>query len=417
MLVSAAGGAAALLWISRDHSFERVSLPGVFAIALLLRAIAWHAEPLLEDDHYRYLWDGWRMVTALDPYRRPPAAFFGDASLPAQWQDVLSGINHPELPSIYGPLLQWLFAAAHLLAPGRLGALQALLGLADLAVIAVLAGAGTPRRWLLAYAVHPLVLKEAIASAHPDVLVALWLLLAVRAWQRGSSGWLGVWLGLAVATKVSALVAVPLLLWPPAGWTGASVRRAATALGGAGAAFAVLDAPLVFGGGSEADALAAFAAQWRFNPLIYRAIEALLPAAAARPAAGLVVVATVALLAWRWGSGAGRALPPVDLALAALLLASPVVNPWYWLWALPLAVQRGSAWVTAAGAVAMVSYANGTVLAEAGWWQGEPEPFAVPWLLAALQLAVMLGAAAWAVSAQGSRDQASRRSSVPQSRS
>ena len=109
-LGGAALGSAALLWLAFDRRFERVSVLWILALALLLRVIAAFASPLLEDDHHRYLWDGWRSATALDPYRLPPSAWFGDGSLAQRWQDVLSAINHPDLPTIYGPLLQGLFA-------------------------------------------------------------------------------------------------------------------------------------------------------------------------------------------------------------------------------------------------------------------------------------------------------------------
>ena len=55
-----------------------------------------------------------------------------------------------------------------------------------------------------------MILKEAMASAHPDGLVALWLLLALLAWRRERLLFTGVLLGLAVATKVAALLVVPL---------------------------------------------------------------------------------------------------------------------------------------------------------------------------------------------------------------
>ena len=78
VLAGACLGGAALLWIALERRFERMSVAGILTLALLLRLIAVQASPLLEDDHYRYLWDGLRTATSLDPYRLPPSAFFGD---------------------------------------------------------------------------------------------------------------------------------------------------------------------------------------------------------------------------------------------------------------------------------------------------------------------------------------------------
>ena len=402
VLAGACVGGAALLWIALDRRFDRMPVAGILALALLLRLIAVQASPLLEDDHYRYLWDGLRTATGLDPYRLPPSAYFGDDTLPAHWQDILGGINNPDIPTIYGPVLQLLFALGYWIAPGRLGAIQALLLVADMAVLRALVHQGAGARWLLAYAVHPLVLKEAMASAHPDGLVALFLLLALLAWQRRHAAWVGVMLGLAVGAKVAALVALPLLLLasaqPRATLRSRRVRWVLVAGSAFAAMLALLYLPFILAGGSDAAALGTFAGQWRFSPLLYRGVEALVPAAVARPIAALLIVVGIVMIIWRWRQQLRRSgtpvLPPLDAVFVLLLLLSPVVNPWYWLWALALSARLGRCWVAAGGVIAVLSYLNSTVLFEAALWHGS-EPAAqylVPWPLALIQVAVLLGA-------------------------
>lgn len=401
VLIGAGFGAAGLLWIALERRFEATPLGWVLGLALLLRLIAVQASPLLEDDHFRYLWDGMRAATTRDPYALPPSAFFGLDNLAPNWQLILGSINNPDIATIYGPLLQWLFALAHWIAPGRLGAIQALLLVADMAVLALLARQGVGTRWLLAYAIHPLVLKEAMASAHPDGLVALALLLAMLAWQRRLALWVGVTLGLAVATKVAALVALPLLLLAPidvrsAGMPAASRSWwAACVAAGCAATLAVLYLPFTVAGGSDAAALAIFGNQWRFNPLLYRVVEALVPAGAARPVAALLILGAIGSITWHWWraqrGAAGTAMPPVDSALLVLLLLSPVVNPWYWLWALGLALRSGRFVVPAAGVVSTIAYLNSTVLSLASLPHliDATTPYAVAWPLALVQLAVL----------------------------
>jgi alpha-1,6-mannosyltransferase len=399
-LGGAALGSAALLWLAFDQRFERVPLRWVFVLALLLRVIAAFASPLLEDDHHRYLWDGWRSATALDPYRLPPSAWFGDASLPQRWQDVLSAINHPDIPTIYGPVLQALFALGHVIAPAQLWPLQGLLVIADLTLLCLLARHGVGARWLLVYALHPLVLKEAVASAHPDALVALFLLLALIAWQRGRPVVVGVLLGVTVGTKVAALVVLPLLLWAPNDREPRDALRWVLSVGVACiATVALLYLPFIAAGGSDAAALSVFSTTWRFNPLLYRVVEALLPAAEARPAAALLIIAGVAVIAWRWRQQTQRepnAPPPLDAALVLLLLFSPVVNPWYWLWVLALAVWMRRTSVVAIAAVSVLSYVNSSVVASLA----DAQAFVVPWPLALLQLLVFF--AAWHFERDGS---------------
>lgn len=397
VLAGAAVGGCALLWIALERRFECMTVAGVLGLALLLRLIAIQASPLLEDDHFRYLWDGLRTATGFDPYRLAPSAYFGNNDLPARWQDILGGINNPDVPTIYGPLLQWLFVLAYWIAPGRLVAIQGLLLIADMAVLWVLVRQGVGARWLLIYAVHPLILKEAMASAHPDGLLALFLLLALLAWQRRRAAWVGVLLALAVGTKVAALVAVPLLIMRPRS-PALNGRRWALGFGvGFAATLALLYLPFILAGGSDASALGTFGSRWRFNPLLYRIVEAALPAAA-RPLAALLMVAGVVVIAWHWrrnmGPAAAAALPPLDATLLLLLLLSPVVNPWYWLWALALSVRLGSSWVVAGGVIAVLSCLNSTVLFEAALWIGPAPvaPYLVPWPLALVQVLALLGA-------------------------
>ena len=393
-LGGAALGSAALLWLAFDPRLGRMPVLSILALALLLRVIAAFASPLLEDDHHRYLWDGWRSATALDPYRLPPAAWFGDSSLAQRWQDVLGAINHPDIPTIYGPLLQALFALGYTIAPGELWPLKAVLVVADMALLWLLARQRVAARWLLAYALHPLLLKEAVASAHPDVLVALCLLLTLIAWQRGRAVVAGVLLGLAVGAKVAALVVLPLLVWAPLqGREPRDPLRWAVSVGAAFAATVpLLYLPFIAAGGSDATALSVFGTTWRFNPLLYRVVETVLPPPEARPAAALLIIAGIGAIAWRWRQQTRHepnAPPPLDAALVLLLLLSPVVNPWYWLWVLALAVYLRRASVLAIGAVSALSYVNGSVLAA----QAGLAPFVVPWPLALAQLTVFF--AAW----------------------
>lgn len=408
VLAAACLGGVAVGWVALDARFGQWHMGWALVLGLVLRLIAVQASPLLEDDHHRYLWDGLRTATALDPYRLPPSAFFGEPELAPLWQDTLSGINNPDIPTIYGPVLQWLFALAHQIAPGRLSALQGLLLVADMAVLGVLAWQRVGSRAVLVYALHPLVLKEAMASAHADGLLALWLLLALVAWQRQRVLWLGVLLGLAVCTKVAALVVVPLLMLAP----DAGLRRThsrwmwpACVLLGLVATVIALYAPFVWAGGSDATALAVFGSAWRFNPLLYRGIELLLPALLVRPVAALAIVLGIAALAWRWQrqrrtcdtTGDTRAVPTLDIAFWLLLLLSPVVNPWYWLWGVALSVRCGRLGLAAAGGVTALAYCNSTVLAEAGIraLAATALPYAVAWPLAAVQAAALL-AVGWA---------------------
>ncbi len=71
----------------------------------------------------------------------------------------------------------------------------------------------------------------ALCSAHPDGLMALLLRGAAAAWRRGRAWQMGLWLGAACATKVSARVVLPLLLVAPHLSPTLSISQSLLALG------------------------------------------------------------------------------------------------------------------------------------------------------------------------------------------
>ena len=374
-------GVVAAWHIMRSPQFDSIPLRKIFLLALALRVIAVFAVPILEDDYFRYLWDAYRFATTGSPYGAAPAAFFSDASVPTNFQSILNFINYPEIPTIYGPVMQLLFLLAYMFAPGQVAALQIQNALLDLFLIWLLARAGAQSRWLLLYAVSPLVLKEAIITAHPDGLVGIF---AVAGFIYLRRPWLGGGLlGLAVATKVSALVLLPFLLSRGA-W-----RSMLAATGVLMACYL----PFLLMPGSELSALNSFARHWRFNPLLFAGVEAIFGVHYARPLAGICIITALAWLYWRdWRdlrAGAQRwAIPAADRAFGVLLIFAPVVNPWYLLWLLPFAVLRPSRTVWGASFVLPLSYLNGNHITQFGLQQ-----FDLPIAITLTEIGVLAGLA------------------------
>ena len=288
-------------------------LPWVFAIALALRALLVAREPLLSGDVYRYLSDGKALVSGTNPYAYTPAD---------------PRINHPEIRSIYPPHAQLLFAAVHEIHLWRL-----LVIAFDLVAIALLGRRG------LAYATCPIVLFEGTWSGHIDAIAGVVLLLALL---RKS----GVAAGIAAGLKVIPLAAVPALFGrrPPLSF------------------FAALLLPVIpFLGGPIMPGFREYATRWIFNsplyeivfavveriptktiwtnhPLRFEAISDLVyrhvyPDFITRVVLGVIAVGAV-LLARR-----------VSAAIAALLLCSPAIHPWYWLTLVPASLVERTRWI------------------------------------------------------------------------
>ena len=377
----------------------------IVIFAILFRVVGASGYPVLEDDHFRYLFDGWLTVENGTPYGIAPNTLFSTdaagslnsnntADTLANFElidDAIDGINYPGLPTVYGPTAQWIFAAAYLLAPAEVWPLQLFCSIADILIVLMLLRLSTAesRCWLLLYAWSPLLIKEFSFSAHIDVIGVCFLLFAwllVKRMGNNSANSMvnilltGVLIACAAGIKPFALIVAPFILgryW----------------LGYCSLAFsmAILAWPFGMLAAWMPDGLTAMADQWLFNAPLY-----LLWITWAPPdmiSGGLQVIKGLALLCfalvwggvvikWLWpnlnlvialegalmrclGKQASISLPsnPSVWLMFLFLLILPVLNPWYIVWALPFAVLRPelrSSWALwMASATFLLSYATG----------------------------------------------------------
>ena len=384
-------------WLACSQRFDAITLRQVFVFIAIIGLAGMLSQPLLEDDHFRYLWDGYITATTGQPYAHAPAHYFDDNTVPPAMRDVLNGINNPEIPTVYGPALQILFAVGYWIAPAALWPLKVFLLLATLLMAALLHAAGVKPRWLMLLALHPLVIKESVITAHPDLLIGVTLLAAVLAWQRGRYASAAALASVAVAMKFSAIAVLPLFFIAHHG------RVNPRAIVAALLTLGVLYAPFVAGlGGAEGRGLAAFSGQWTFNPLLFKAAAAVMDDKAARLTCLALFAITWLALFGLWGQRLRQLqsaafatpaeavpLPPVVAIVVAMLLLAPVVNPWYWLWLLPLALLNVSPLAWAAASVSLLAYAHVATQVMA---QSAITTFAVPLWATAVQGLVILAA-------------------------
>lgn len=339
----ALGGGSALvsflLW-------RRVALTArtVMLVAVAAHGIALFGHTVFEDDYYRFLWDGWRVLEAGTPYGVPPAQFSDDPAIPPAWQAVLEWVNYPELSTIYGPALQGLFAGlAAIAGPDPIG-LRIAFAAAALGLSALVLRRHDPGRAAL-FAWNPLVVAESTLHLHPDILMALALFAGLVAGRRHPIA-AGVFLGLAAGIKIVALAAWPLLM-----------RLKPRALAGAVAVLGALYLPFAMQGqGIGFETTATFATDWYFNPLAFEPLLWLLGPGGGRVAALLLAGLLVLRLHARARDTNGV---PLAAIFGAILVFAPAVNPWYLLWLLPFALDRREVWPYAASAALPLSYLTG----------------------------------------------------------
>ena len=335
-------------WLYRQQA--QLSFGIVLFWALIFRLIGIYGDPILEDDYYRYLLDACLFATYGTPYGISPESLFFANALTSDCEALLSGVNNPDLATIYAPFLQYVFALSHFISPVNIDLLQLIVVLFDLSVIIVL-GRLAPARTVLLYAWCPLVIKEFAFTAHPDVIGVALLLAAVTCKAKGKIAWGCVLVAMAACTKILAVLAIPFFLFrqPLRYWL-------ITILTGA-----LLYLPfLIQAQHSDLEILAHFANTWMFNAPIFVQLSSLLSDQWARYVSFAVFLACYAYYFYRYHAmGNSTAIARFDWIFGVLFLLSPVLNAWYWVWILPFAVLWPSCWAWTASVVLMLSYSIG----------------------------------------------------------
>ncbi|MBV1881938.1 MAG: hypothetical protein KUG82_09910 [Pseudomonadales bacterium] len=342
-----------ILFVSLDKtSFKNtISLTDIVFWAIAFRIVGVLGAPLFEDDFYRYLWDGFQFASTGDPYFLAPSHFFSDDAVPAIFQSVLNGINYPDIPTIYGPSLQYSFLLGYWLTPGNVQGLQIIYAAVDVALILVLAQLTRSRWAVFLYAWNPLVVKEIAFTAHPDGFGVFFLMLACLCAGRQRYWGVVVFLAVSVCAKPFAWFIAPFILWntPRRYWLVFTVS------------VITLYLPFILQSSNVLTGLFAFGKDWQFNSFLYGGLVLFLPALLAKGlSVGGFLLGYLAYAIYFVRNPATTIR--YDWILAMLLFCSPVLNPWYWLWVLPFGVLFPSRWVWVTSFALMLAYMTGAYM-------------------------------------------------------
>jgi alpha-1,6-mannosyltransferase len=203
---------------------QKQLLAFIVIVGLALRASMFLVQPVLEDDYYRYLWDGSVTAHGLSPYALAPATAKEEGEetaigrLAEQAGVVMDRINHTDLKTIYPPVAQAAFALAHLIEPWSLRAWRAVCFAGEVATLillsALLIAAKRSPLWVALYWWNPLIIKEMSNSAHMEAVLMPLVLGAVLLSLRGRMLSAAGVLGLAAGAKLWPILLVPILLRP-----------------------------------------------------------------------------------------------------------------------------------------------------------------------------------------------------------
>lgn len=330
---------------------DRRSLAVILSLAVVFRLVMLPVRPTISTDVYRYVWDGRVANSGINPYRYVP----GSPALRHLRNDNWHSINYPGTNTPYPPVSQLVFAGTCRLFGESVTALKSVLVIFDLAsvvlLLLMLRTMRIPSGAVVAYAWSPLVVAEIAGAGHQDAIAVAFLLGALYLGISGRSLLSGCSLATSILTKPYALLVLPIL-----------VRRGGARLGlMAAAAGALLYLPylsaeprFLFAGAS------AYGGNWRGNESLFFLLDALCAIFTARHdhAARIIALAfailLAALLALRCGPTPREQIRSAFIALAALMIVSPTLYPWYLVWTVPfLCFVRSPGWMLFTGSVAL----------------------------------------------------------------
>ncbi len=311
-------------------------------VAILLRMLTLVFFPNLSDDIYRFIWDGGLTANGLNPYLYTPSTVLaGEGSQVIHAPELFSLLNSPDYYTIYPPFCQFLFWLGAALFKGHWFAQAAFLKgsilLAEMGSIAfifqILKKLNKPARWVLIYALNPLVIVELTGNAHFEGWMIFFLLASYYAYlvNRPFAG--GFFLGLGILAKLIPAIFFPFLI-KRLGWRGILLSCAGT-LG----IISIAILPFIQDSIAETtgSSLGLYFQKFEFNASLYYVLRWIIGIAAGfNPIAYLgpsLAILFAAIVIWFSASEkkpGWHQLPAlVVLLLSLYFFLSTTVHPWY----------------------------------------------------------------------------------------
>lgn len=341
----------------KQDAFSRSLLVWVILIGLLARIGMFASTPILEDDYYRYLWDGGVVAKGFNPYQYAPRDTLvgGKIDLPnhlkelaVQEKAILERINYPHLRTVYPPISQCAFALAHMIHPWSMTAWRMVLLLLDLVTLyllfILLRNLNLPLQGLVIYWWNPLLIKEIYNSGHMEVVLFPFLLGFVLLLIRSRCVYASGILGLAVGVKFWPALLLPVVLrnhWrEPKRLIPAVILFAGLSI--------VMFLPFYLTHFDSGSGLRAYASYWEMNDTLFMLILWTVKFILGTNGHGVgnaqitarIVTAGILFMWILWivkrdDQDPHETIRRFVLIIAALFLLSPTQFPWYALWMLP----------------------------------------------------------------------------------
>jgi len=364
----------------------------LIAFGLLFRFAVLPSQQIQEDDVYRYLWDGKVFAHGINPFKFAPEEINQYQSIkvqnPAYFRShygktdqnelaVLNGlkwesdvalryierINHPDVPTIYPPLAQYVFRFSQQINPDSLFTLRIMFLAFDLMgmvfIILALRALNLNQNFSLVYFWSPLMIKETYNSTHLDIIGISCLCASVYFLIRKRMVGSIFFLALSVLGKFYSAVLLPFYLQRSWFLAQENRQRGAATLALHLILFCtvitVFYLPFIDIGGSVFEGLKTYSTHWQSNDSLFAILLYVLKnilklgmateipifgssMILAKSIMALVILGTVAYLITKQGPDTNSPemwIRNIFMVIVLVFLVSPVQNPWYLCWTVP----------------------------------------------------------------------------------
>jgi hypothetical protein len=248
---------------------------------LLARLILIPSAPILEDDFYRYMWDGAVTANGFNPYVYSPQDVLDKKTeVPEKILDlskdsgtIINKINHPKIKTLYPALSQIVFAISYYIFPWSVVGWKFVMLIGDILLlfflIKILNELKLPILYVAIYWLNPVVLHEFFNTGHYDLFALLFTAISIYYFLKNKHLTSSVMLALAVGFKLWPILILPILLRR---LTNQKLKLIASGLVFSLLVF-IIFIPVLLAGYDENQGFMKYAANWINNAAFYTLLK------------------------------------------------------------------------------------------------------------------------------------------------
>ncbi|HAB50897.1 MAG: hypothetical protein A2315_01420 [Ignavibacteria bacterium RIFOXYB2_FULL_35_12] len=304
----------------------------IIAFGIIFRLTLLPTSYTTSDDVHRYLWEGKVLVDGYNPYTTPP----NDTSLIHLRNANYEKVTFKNMPAIYPPLTQIVFAVNYLIAGNSIVFLKVIYLIFEfitlIFLLKLLLLKGRDSKLILLYAWLPLPIMEYFVNAHLDPIGITFLVVFLYYFEKNKISLSSIMLALAFLTKLLALLILPLIIKK------LGIKKALIFYIVFTITCLIFYAPFISGNLDVFAGLFRYLNHWEFNGSVYNLFKIILSGGdIARTICGILLSLSVLIISFRYKNFVNG----VFAVFLTIIIFSTTLYPWYLGWIASLNVFTG----------------------------------------------------------------------------